>query len=157
MRHRYQGKKLNRDTDHRRALMRNLVRALVEHEKTVTTQVKAKVLQRHFERLMTVARKDSLAARRRLLAELQDRKLVQKAIQLAKKNFQGRSSGFTRLIPQAVRRGDGTLMAKVALVVPSEIKKEEKPAKKEDKKGKKSKEKKDKGAVSEKELAKKKV
>ena len=121
MRHRQFGKKLNRDTDHRRALIKNLIRSLVICESVVTTKTKAGVLRRNYEKLMTKAKKGTLLAQRQLQVVLQDRKLVQKMINKGKGDFKDRTSGFVRLVPQSARRGDGAMMTRVELVVKQEV------------------------------------
>lgn len=121
MRHQVAGKKLNRDTDHRRSLIKNLIRELVKRESVITTKAKAQVLRRNYEKLMSKAKKGTLASQRQLQRVLQDRKLVQKMVKKGAGDFKDRTSGFVRLIPQMARRGDAAMMTKVELVVKSVV------------------------------------
>jgi large subunit ribosomal protein L17 len=116
MRHRMDNKRLNRTTSHRRAMRRNMAAALLQHGAIRTTTPKAKDVRRFVERLITLAKKGTLHARRRVLAELTDRDLftddgdieektlVQKLFEEIAPRFADRPGGYTRIIKLAERR-----------------------------------------------------
>ncbi len=120
MRHRNRGRQLSRDTEHRTAMRRNLVQSLFDHGKVRTTLPKAKEVRSMAERLITLARTNTLAARRRVVALLGDRRLVDKNQEFTQQTliqklfsevapqFIDRSGGYTRIIKLAEHRiGDG--------------------------------------------------
>jgi len=120
MRHMLRGRQLSRDTEHRKALRRNLVQSLFEHGKVRTTLPKAKEVRALAERLITLARDGSLASRRRVIAILQDRRLVdeeqeftgqtviEKLFDDIAPKFADRQGGYTRIIKLSdYRIGDG--------------------------------------------------
>src|SRR5260370_29160176 len=108
MRHLKAGRKLGRNATHRLALMRNLARALFEHERIITTVEKAKEARRFVEKLITLAKQNSLHARRQALARLPDREAVDKLFAEIAPRFQDRPGGYTRVIKRHERRlGDG--------------------------------------------------
>ncbi len=116
MRHRKDHSKLNRDIDHRKALMRNLLRALFAHERIVTTVPKAKELRRHSDRLITLAKRGDLHARRLALQILPDKKLVKKIFDELVSRYENRPGGYTRVLRYRNRRGDNAPLAVVELV-----------------------------------------
>src|SRR5437870_4761812 len=110
MRHRMTQRKLGRPTDHRLALIRNLMTDLVRYEKLRTTHAKADELQREAEKLITVARQGTLTARRRVSAVLYDEAVAAKLMTDVAPRFQGRSGGYTRVVKLGLRKGDGAPM-----------------------------------------------
>ncbi len=120
MRHRKRGRQLGRNTKHRRALFRNLVTALFEHERIETTEAKAKEIRGWVDRMVTCGKKGDLAARRRAAAFLMDPKVVQKLFSDIAPRFTDRNGGYTRLIKTRVREGDGAKMAAIELVIQPE-------------------------------------
>lgn len=130
MRHRKDTFKLGRDSSHRRCLIANMLKSLVEHERIETTVTKAKELRRHAERLITVAKKQNLAAQRQAIAKLMvqynklspkeqraakegdvssyntDRKVIQKLFSVLSPRFAERNGGYTRIIKTGHRVGD---------------------------------------------------
>jgi large subunit ribosomal protein L17 len=119
-RHRVRGRQLSRDTEHRRALRKNLVQSLFEHGKVRTTLPKAKEVKAFAEKLITLARQNTLTARRRVIAMMGDRRLVdqdqeftgqkvvQKLFSEVAPGFAERSGGYTRIIKLPEHRvGDG--------------------------------------------------
>ena len=116
-RHGYQGRKLQLAAGPRRALIRGQVTSLVLHEAITTTEAKAKEVAPHFERLVTYAKKNTLAGERALRAELLTENAVQKLIQELKPAFEGRQGGYTRIIKLGNRRGDNAPMAQLSLVL----------------------------------------
>jgi large subunit ribosomal protein L17 len=113
MRHLKDGRKLNRTAAHRKALMRNLVRALVLKEQIRTTDAKAKELRRVADRIVTLGKKNTLHARRLAYIYLGSRKLVQRLFDEIAPRFQGRAGGYTRVLKVGLRLGDA---APVSLV-----------------------------------------
>lgn len=116
MRHGVAQKKLGRTTTHRRALMRNMATSLFRHEKFETTVEKAKSLRPVAEKLITMARKDSLAARRKAYSYLTDKKIVHKLFADIAPRFASRKGGYTRIYKLGQRAGDAAHMALIELV-----------------------------------------
>ena len=126
--HMIRGRQLSRDTEHRKALRRNLVQSLFEHGKVKTTPAKAKEVKAFAERLITEARKNTLTSRRRVIALMQDRRLVdedqeftgqtvvQKLFTDVAPKFADRPGGYTRIIKLGPRLGDAAEMAYIELV-----------------------------------------
>ena len=116
MRHKISGRKLQRKSGHRRALMRNLAAALIKHEQIVTTTPKAKELRPYVEKLITLAKHGGLSNRRlahaRLLDEAQERKLFE----VLAERYAGREGGYTRVIKAGVRASDAAPIAVIELV-----------------------------------------
>ena len=111
MRHLKAGRRLGRTTEHRQALLRNLVTSLLEHEVVRTTQAKAKEARQVAERLITLAKRGDLHARRQALAVVRSKKAMYKLWGDLKERFQNRPGGFTRIIHIGLRRGDGASLS----------------------------------------------
>src|SRR5439155_2030472 len=123
MRHLKAGRQLNRNASHRLALMRNLSRALIEHERIITTVAKAKEARGFFEKLVTLAKKGTLHARRLALARLRDKEAVTKLFREIGPRFADRPGGYTRVIKRHERRlGDGGRTAFLELLKEGETK-----------------------------------
>lgn len=117
MRKRIFGRQLSRERDTRRALFRSLVRALVEHGEIKTTKIKAKATQPLIERLISVAKKKDIAARRKVFAKLgNDKATAKKIFTMVDKIFKNRNSGFTRITNLGRRRGDNAEIVKLEFV-----------------------------------------
>jgi large subunit ribosomal protein L17 len=117
MKKRVFGKKLSRSKSARRALFRGLIRALVAYGSIKTTKVKAKAVQGEIDRMVSLAKNGSLAARRRVYAKLgNDRKTTDLLFSKVATAFSARKSGFTRIIPLPSRRGDSAEMARLEWV-----------------------------------------
>ncbi len=133
MRHRKRGRKLGRTTSHRNALFRNQATALFEHEQIRSTLHKCKELRRVAEKLITLAKQDTLQARRRAAGmlygsnlhykprrgesgNLQKQAILQKLFEDIAPRYQDRNGGYTRIIRGELRRGDGAQMAYIQLV-----------------------------------------
>lgn len=116
MRHRKLSRRLVSTTEHRLALMRNQVRDLLKHGRITTTLAKAKELRRYAEKMITLAKKGDLAARRRVLAFIQDKEVVRKLFSEIREKYLDRAGGYTRIIRLGQRRGDAAPMAIVELV-----------------------------------------
>lgn len=106
MRHLKSGRKLNRTAPHRKALIRNLLKALVQREQIQTTDAKAKELRRWADRIVTLGKKDTLHARRLAYAQLGSRVLVSRLFDDIAPRFHNRAGGYTRIIKLGPRRGD---------------------------------------------------
>lgn len=108
--------KLGRTASHRKATLRNLATALIEHHKIRTTHTKAKAAQRYIERLISYGKKDTVHSRRLAFKFLQSRTLVKKLFDEIATNFEDRNGGYTRIIKLGQRRGDAAEMALLQLV-----------------------------------------
>jgi large subunit ribosomal protein L17 len=116
MRHLKQGRKLGRTTAHRKALLRNLATALLEHERIITTEPKAKELRRVADKLVTLGKRGNLHARRQALQVVQSNAVVQKLFNEIAPRFAGRQGGYTRILHLGYRPGDAAAMAVIELV-----------------------------------------
>lgn len=116
MRHRIAGRKLGRDTSHRRALLRNLVTSLFENGKVSTTDAKAKELRRVAEKLITLGKRGSLHARRQALAYIRKRSVVTQLFSEISPRYSQRPGGYTRIIKLGNRRGDNAPLSLLELV-----------------------------------------
>ncbi len=116
MRHAVHGRKLGRTSAHRRAMFRNQLAALVEHERITTTLEKAKELRPIFEKNITQGKRGTVHARRRVRRWLPDRRLVKKLFDDIAPRFEDRAGGYTRITKLGPRKGDGAEMAVLELV-----------------------------------------
>ena len=116
MRHRVAKKHLNRKTKHRKALFKNLIRALVETGEIKTTESKAKAIKGLTDKLISQAKQSSLAARRLIARFFGRRDVVNVLVDEVAPAMEGRSSGFTRITRLGRRRGDNAMMVKMELV-----------------------------------------
>jgi large subunit ribosomal protein L17 len=123
MRHLKAGRKLGRNASHRLALKRNLTRALIEHERIITTVAKAKEVRPFVEKLVTLAKQGTLHARRLALSRLPDREAVEKLFGEYAPRFADRPGGYTRVIKRHERRlGDGGVTAFLEFLKAGEVK-----------------------------------
>jgi len=116
MRHRRAGYKLGRLTQHRWAMFRNLLVALFRHERIMTTEAKAKAVRGLAEQMITLAKRESLHARRQALAMVPDREVVATLFDRIAARFSDRRGGYTRIIRAGVRPGDAAPMVLLELV-----------------------------------------
>ena len=116
MRHRMQGRKLNRTSSHRRAMFSNMATALIKHEQITTTLPKAKELRPVVERLITKAKLGSLHARRQIFAILRDETTTAKLMETLASRYAERSGGYTRVLKSGFRYGDSAPMAVIEFV-----------------------------------------
>jgi large subunit ribosomal protein L17 len=117
MRHQKQRNKLSRDSAHRKALLRNLTREVIEHERIKTSQAKAKAVKPQVEKLITLGRRGGLHARRQALSELgQDKFLVHKLFEEIAPRYAERPGGYTRIVKLGPRRSDSTEMVFLELI-----------------------------------------
>jgi large subunit ribosomal protein L17 len=116
MRHRVKGKKLKRDTAQRRALLRNLVTSFLEKERITTTIAKAKATRPIAEKMITLAKKNTLHTRRLALGYIYKKEVVKKLFDELGPRFSERPGGYTRIVKIGPRAGDGAEMAILELV-----------------------------------------
>ena len=116
MRHRKAGRKLNRTAAHRKAMLRNMVTSLLEHERIVTTVPKAKETRRVAERMITLGKRGDLHARRQAMAYIRSKGIVAKLFDELSGQYADRQGGYTRIIRTGNRYGDAAPMAIVELV-----------------------------------------
>src|SRR6266516_5652606 len=117
MRHRKTRHKLSRDAAHRRSLLRNLSREVIEHERIKTSQAKAKAVKPEVEKLITLAKRGDLHARRQALSELgQDKFTVYKLFEEIAPRYSERAGGYTRILKLGPRSSDATEMVYLELV-----------------------------------------
>ncbi len=116
MRHRHSGRKLQRTSAHRIALLRNMAAALIKHEQITTTTAKAKELRPYVEKLVTLAKKGGLSNRRLAHARLLDEAQLDKLFTVLAKRYEGRSGGYTRIIKAGYRASDAAPIAIIELV-----------------------------------------
>ncbi len=121
MRHRQSGRQLNRNSSHRKAMFRNMVNSLVEHELIKTTLPKAKELRRHAEPLITLGKTDSVANRRLAFDRTRDKATVGKLFSDLGPRYQERPGGYIRILKAGYRTGDKAPMAYVELVDRPEV------------------------------------
>ncbi len=120
MRHRMAGRKLGRTTEHRWAMFRNLVTSLFEHERIKTTDAKAKELQPIAEKLISLAKRGDLHARRQVLRIVRSPEIVGKLFEKISPRFQMQNGGYTRIIKLGNRPGDGAPVALLEIISTSE-------------------------------------
>ena len=116
MRHNYSGRKLNRKSSHRLALLKNLSKSLITHEQIETTLPKAKDLRPFVEKLLTMGKNNCLASKRKVFAYMRDKKLVDKIFNVLAKRYQKRNGGYVRILKSGFRYGDAAPKAIIELV-----------------------------------------
>ena len=116
MRHHRSGKKLGRDSAHRKALYANLAASLIEHGRIKTTEAKAKAAKPIAEKMITLGRRGDLAARRQALAYLRSQEVVHKLFADVGPRFADRNGGYSRIVKLGPRPGDGAEMVYLELV-----------------------------------------
>lgn len=116
MRHQKAGRKLDRKKGPRKALLKGLALNFILYEKVKTTEAKAKELRPYIERLISIAKDNSLVTRRRLLKELGLENAVRKALEVYGPKYKDRNGGYTRIVKIGPRKGDGAEMAQIEFV-----------------------------------------
>ena len=116
MRHGMANKKLNRTSDHRKALLKNMLNSLIKYEQIKTTLPKAKFLKPQADKIITLGKKDSLQTTKKLVSQLQDIKSANKVKKTLSKRYEKRSGGYTRIIKAGFRYGDNAPMAIIEFV-----------------------------------------
>ena len=142
MRHRLGYKKLNRTSEHRKALIKNMLNNLIKYEQIITTLPKAKVLKPQADKIITLGKKKNLQNTKRLVSKLQDKSNANKVIKTLSKRYEKRSGGYTRIVKAGFRYGDNAPLAVIEFVdrdveAKRKFKKkksQDKPAKTEEKK-----------------------
>ena len=116
MRHKFGYKKLNRTSEHRKALIKNMLNSLIKYEQITTTLPKAKVLKPQADKIITLGKKESLHNTKTLFSKLQDTKSANKVIKTLSKRYEKRSGGYTRIVKAGFRYGDNAPMAVIEFV-----------------------------------------
>ena len=116
MRHSMANKKLNRTSEHRKALLKNMLNSLVKYEQIKTTLPKAKFLKPQAEKLITLGKKDTLHTTKLLVSQLQDIQTANKVKKTLSKRYEKRNGGYTRIIKAGFRYGDNAPMAIIEFV-----------------------------------------
>lgn len=116
MRHGFRGRRFNRTPEHRKAMFANMAAALIKHEQIVTTLPKAKDLRPVVEKLVTLGRRDDIAARRLAMGQLRDAAMVKKLFEVLGPRYKERPGGYTRVLKAGFRYGDNAPMAVIEFV-----------------------------------------
>ena len=116
MRHKMGYKKLNRTSEHRKALIKNMLNTLIKYEQITTTLPKAKVLKPQADKIITLGKKDTLSNTKTLISKLQDIKSTNKVKKTLSKRYENRKGGYTRIIKAGFRYGDNAPMAVIEFV-----------------------------------------
>ena len=133
MRHKLGYKKLNRTSEHRKALIKNMLNSLIKYEQIITTLPKAKLIRPQAEKLITLGKKKNLTNTRALISKLQDKTNTNKILNTLSKRYEKRAGGYTRIVKAGYRYGDNSPMAVIEFVDRDiEAKRKFKKKKKED-------------------------
>ena len=116
MRHKMGYKKLNRTSEHRKALIKNMLNSLIKYEQITTTLPKAKVLKPQADKIITLGKKDNLSNTKTLISKLQDINSTNKVKKTLSKRYENRKGGYTRIIKAGFRYGDNAPMAVIEFV-----------------------------------------
>ena len=116
MRHGFANKKLNRTSEHRKALLKNMLNSLIKYEQIKTTLPKAKFLKPQADKIITLGKKETLQTTKMLVSKLQDIKSANKVKKTLSKRYQNRKGGYTRIIKAGFRYGDNAPMAIIEFV-----------------------------------------
>ena len=116
MRHKLGYKKLNRTSEHRKALIKNMLNSLIKYEQITTTLPKAKVLRPQADKIITLGKKDTLQNTKTLISKLQDSNSANKVKKKLSKRYQNRKGGYTRIVKDGFRYGDNAPMAVIEFV-----------------------------------------
>jgi len=116
MRHGMVNKKLNRTSEHRKALLKNMLNSLIKYEQIKTTLPKAKFLKPQADKIISLGKKDTLQTSKLLVSQLQDSKLANKVKKTLSKRYEKRNGGYTRIIKAGFRYGDNAPMAIIEFV-----------------------------------------
>ena len=116
MRHRFAYRKLNKTSEHRKALFKNMLNSLIKYEQITTTLPKAKVLKPQADKIITLGKKNNLQNTKILISKLQDTKSANKVKKTLAKRYEGRKGGYTRIIKSGYRYGDNAPLAVIEFV-----------------------------------------
>ena len=134
MRHAFANKKLNRTSEHRKALLKNMLNSLIKYEQIITTLPKAKELKPQIDKVITIGKKNLLSGKKRLFSKLQNSSSVKKVFEELSKRYSKRNGGYSRVLKAGFRTGDDAPMAVIELIDRNiEAKKVDKPKKVKDK------------------------
>ena len=116
MRHKLGYKKLNRTSEHRKALIKNMLNSLIKYEQIITTLPKAKLIKPQAEKLITLGKKKNLTNTRVLISKLQDKTNANKILNTLSKRYEKRAGGYTRIVKAGYRYGDNSPMAVIEFI-----------------------------------------
>ena len=116
MRHKFAHRKLNRTSEHRKALFKNMLNSLIKYEQITTTLPKAKELKPKIDKIITLGKKNDLTSKKNLFTQLQSKHSVDKLIKILSQRYQKRNGGYSRLIKAGFRYGDDAPMAVIELI-----------------------------------------
>lgn len=116
MTHKKSGRKLNRTSSHKKAMFYNMTKSLIKHESIKTTIQKAKELRKYIEPIITIAKKNSLNNKRKILKKIKDKKIIKKLFTNLSLRYSNRNGGYTRIYKYKHRKGDGATIAIIELV-----------------------------------------
>jgi len=116
MRHKFAHRKLNRTSEHRKAMFMNMMNSLIKYEQITTTLPKAKELRPEIEKVITLSKRKNLQAKKNLFTKLQDKKSVDKLVKILSQRYEKRNGGYSRVIKAGYRYGDYAPMAIIELV-----------------------------------------
>jgi len=116
MRHRFANRKLNRTSEHRKALFKNMLNSLIKYEQITTTLPKAKELKPKIDKVITLGKKKNLSSKKNLFSQLQSKVSVDKLIKILSQRYEKRKGGYSRVIRAGFRYGDDAPMAIIELV-----------------------------------------
>ena len=116
MRHKLGYRKLNRTSEHRKALFKNMLNSLIKYEQITTTLPKAKELKPQIDKAITLGKKNNLQSKKNLFSELQSKTSVEKLLKILSQRYEKRKGGYSRVVRAGFRHGDNTPMAIIELV-----------------------------------------
>tara|TARA_A100001011_G_C13988481_1_gene706256 strand:- start:126 stop:569 length:444 start_codon:yes stop_codon:yes gene_type:complete len=116
MRHKIGYRKLNKTSEHRKALFKNMLNSLIKYEQIITTLPKAKELKPKIDKVITIGKKSNLSKKKHLFSELQDKKSVRKVFETLSKRYANRKGGYSRVLKAGFRTGDDAPMAVIELI-----------------------------------------
>ena len=116
MRHKFGYRKLNRNSEHRKALFKNMLNSLIKYEQIITTLPKAKELKPKIDKVITIGKNSKLSKKKYLFSELQDKNSVKKVFETLSKRYANRKGGYSRVLKAGFRTGDDAPMAVIELV-----------------------------------------
>ena len=116
MRHKIANRKLNRTSEHRKALFKNMLNSLIKYEQITTTLPKAKELKPQIDKIITLGKKNNLHAKKGLFSKLQDKHSVNKLVKTLSQRYEKRKGGYSRVMKAGYRYGDNAPMAVIELV-----------------------------------------
>ncbi len=131
MRHRKSGLKLNRTFSHRKAMFRNMATSLFKYDRIMTTDVKAKELRRWADKIITLAKRGDLHARRQVMSVIREKNVTHKLFAEANERYGAIEGGYTRIVKAGHRHGDAALMSVIELVASKKVSGKKKTKKEE--------------------------